>query len=244
ARRVIIHAYDDGTPDNRGITLAGYGPITRHTAEELQRDARRRVNALSELADPDTAAARRHTPSEALARFCRGRDGTCVFPGCQTSAEKSDLDHIVPFDHDHPDQSGHTTCDDLGTLCRFHHRLKTDGVWAYYRETDGSYVWIHGPHHPNRDPATRITTFPTGPFAGHAAPRHPEASRLQREAAEAGETGSGSAESRRRPHLRHRRDVERRNLRAQARLWRQAPQTGPVSPPTPSTPLSDEEPPF
>lgn len=244
ARRVIIHAYDDGTPDNRGITLAGYGPITRHTAEELQRDARRRVNALSELADPDTAAARRHTPSEALARFCRGRDGTCVFPGCQTSAEKSDLDHIVPFDHDHPDQGGHTTCDDLGTLCRFHHRLKTDGVWAYYRETDGSYVWIHGPHHPDRDPATRITTFPTGPFAGHAAPRHPEASRLQREAAEAGETGSGSAESRRRPHLRHRRDVERRNLRAQARLWRQAPQTGPVSPPTPSTPLSDEEPPF
>ncbi|MFN3338469.1 MAG: DUF222 domain-containing protein [Dietzia sp.] len=248
ARRVVIHAYDDGTPDNRGLTLAGYGPITGHTAEELQRSAGRRIDALSELADPDTAAARRHAPSEALARFCRGRDGTCVFPGCQTSAEKADLDHIIPFDHDHPDQGGHTTCDDLGCLCRFHHRLKTDGVWAYYRDTDGSYVWIHGPNHPDRDPGTRVTTSPSGPLAGHAAPQHPEASSRQREAAEAGETGSGSAESRRRPHVRHRRDAERRRLREQALLRRQTTHAGPKPPQTPpQTPSSAEsydEPPF
>ncbi|WP_216694736.1 HNH endonuclease signature motif containing protein [Dietzia psychralcaliphila] len=244
ARRVVIHAYDDGTPDNRGLTLAGYGPITGHTAEELQRSARLRIDSLSELADPDTTAARRHAPSEAVSRFCRGRDGTCVFPGCQTSAEKADLDHIIPFDHDHPDRGGHTTCDDLGSLCRFHHRLKTDGVWAYYRDTDGSYVWLHGPNHPDRDPGTRIWTFPSGPLAGHAAPQHPEASSRQREAAEAGETGSGSAESRRRPHMRHRREAERQKLRAQARLRRQTERTGPRATQTSSSPASDDEPPF
>ncbi|WP_231750332.1 MULTISPECIES: HNH endonuclease signature motif containing protein [unclassified Dietzia] len=244
ARRVVLHAYDDGSPGNRGISLAGYGPVTGHTADELQRDVRHRVTELSELADPDSAAARRHAPSEALAHFCRGRDGTCVFPGCQTPAEKSDLDHIIPFDHDRPERGGHTTCDDLGSLCRFHHRLKTDGVWAYYRDTDGSYVWIHGPHHPDRDPGTRVTTYPTGPLSDHAAPRRPEASRRQREAAEAGATGSGCAESRRRPHVRHRRDAERRGLRAQARLRRHAPPSGPVAPSEPSTTGPEDEPPF
>ena len=150
ARRVTIYAYDDGSPDNRGLTLAGYGPITGHTADQLERSARRRIDSLADLADP----------SEALARFCKGRDGTCVFPGCHTPAEKTDLDHIIPFDHDNPECGGHTTSDDLGSLCRFHHRLKTEGIWAYYRDIDGTYVWLHGPNHPEADPGTRITTAP------------------------------------------------------------------------------------
>ena len=239
-RRVTIYAYDDGSPDNRGLTLAGYGPITRHTAEQLERSARRRIDSLADLADPDSDAARRYAPSEALSRFCRGRDGTCVFPGCQTTAEKTDLDHIIPFDHDNPDRGGHTTSDDLGCLCRFHHRLKTDGIWAYYRDIDGSYVWLHGPNHPEADPGTRITTVPGGPLASLAAPRHPESSRRQQEAAEAGRTGDGSPVSRRRPHLRHRRAAERSRLRAQARHPRQEPRTG--HPPQSSA--IDDEPPF
>jgi len=255
ARRVTIYAYDDGSPDNRGLTLAGYGPITGHTADQLERSARRRIDSLADLADPDCYAARRYTPSEALARFCKGRDGTCVFPGCHTPAEKTDLDHIIPFDHDNPECGGHTTSDDLGSLCRFHHRLKTEGIWAYYRDIDGTYVWLHGPNHPEADPGTRITTAPGGPLAALAPPRHPESSRRQQDAAEAGRTGSGSPASRRRPHLRHRRATERSRLRAQAHHRQQEPRSGrpPRSAPPqddrpqqdqPRSSAFDDEPPF
>jgi hypothetical protein len=216
ARRVVIHAYDDGDADFRGLFVAGYGPVSRFTSDELQRFARRRLDAIDTLADPDSEASRRYNPSEALARFCRGRDGTCVFPGCQTPADKTDLDHIIPFDHDDPQRGGYTTSDDLGSICRTHHRLKTDGIWAYYRSTDGDYVWIHGPNHPDKDPGTRVITIPTGPLAEFGAPRHPERSRLQKEAAEAGRTGDGIPGSQRQPHTRHRRASERRYLRAQA----------------------------
>ena len=30
----------------------------------------------------------------------------CTVPGCNRRAEKSEIDHIIPFDHDHPDQGG------------------------------------------------------------------------------------------------------------------------------------------
>lgn len=215
-RRVIIHSYDDGDPDFRGLFLTRYGPVTGYTADELQRMARRRLDALDTFADPDSESAHRYSPSEALSLFCRGRDGTCVFPGCQTPADKADLDHIIPFNHDAPDQGGRTTSDDLGSLCRTHHRLKTEGLWAYYRNKEGVYVWIHGPNHPDRDAGTRIMSVPSGPLAQFAAPRHPARSRLQQESAEAGRTGDGVAGARSRPHKRQRRDAERRYLRAQA----------------------------
>lgn len=246
ARQVIIHAYDDGTTAGSGVTLAGYGPVTGHTARHLDGDATHRSDSLAELADPTSDAARRYAPSDALVRFCRGRDGTCTFPGCQIAAESSDLDHIVPFNHEHPDEGGLTTSDDLGILCRFHHRLKTDGVWAYYRETDGTYVWIHGPHHPDRNADTRITVAPTGPLADHAAPQNPEASRRQRDAAEAGLTGGDARNStrsrRRRPHLKHRRQTDRANLRARA-VSRRATQAAPETF-DPNTAPYNDEPPF
>ena len=215
-RRVVIHSYDDGDPDFRGLFLPGYGPVSGHTADELQRTGRRRLDALDTFADPDSDAAHRYTPSQALTHFCHGRDGTCVFPGCQTPADKTDLDHIIPFNHHHPDRGGLTTSDDLASLCRTHHRLKTEGIWAYYRNTEGDYIWIHGPHHPDHNPGTHITSTPNGPLAHFAAPRHPHRSRLQQEAAETGHTGNGLARSQRRPHQRQRRHTKKRHLRAQA----------------------------
>ena len=41
------------------------------------------------------------------------RDGTCVFPWCGRNARRCDVDHIVPYDHDHPDQGGPTSTDNL-----------------------------------------------------------------------------------------------------------------------------------
>lgn len=246
ARRVVIHAYDDGSEDNLGVSLSGYGPITRHTAEQLERSARRRIDELASLADPDSASAGRYAPSEALARFCRGRDGNCVFPGCQGRAEYADLDHIIPFDHDDPASGGHTTSDDLACLCRTHHRLKTDGIWAYFRNVDGTYVWLHGPNHPAPDRGTRIITSPSGPLAHLAAPQHPDSSRRQQEAAEAGLTGGSGAgaKQRRRPHLRDRRKADRASRRERARQrLDEAAQTTSTARPQPEEP-DHEDPPF
>lgn len=216
ARRVVIHTYEYDDPGHCGLFLAGYGPISGFSASELQRSARRRLDAVATLADPDSEAATRYSPSEALINFCRGRDGTCVFPGCQTPAENTDLDHIIPFDHEVPSEGGLTTSDDLASLCRTHHRLKTEGIWAYYRDTSGAYVWIHGKNHPDVNPGTQVSTEPTGPLSGFAEPVHPERSRRQKEAAEEGRTGSGIAEARRRTHRRERHAAERRRLRNQA----------------------------
>jgi len=75
------------------------------------------------------------------------RDGTCVFPFCRRPAhpiprravdvDRSDLDHIQPRSQD-----GATSTDNLGSLCRRHHRLKTFTAWRYQMlSLDGVYLW-------------------------------------------------------------------------------------------------------
>ena len=88
------------------------------------------------------------------------RDGTCVFPWCGRNARRCDLDHIVPYDHDHPDRGGPTSTDNLAALCRRHHRLKTHGRWRYEMTDPGVFTWtsplgLHLPARPHRQPADR-----------------------------------------------------------------------------------------
>ena len=84
---------------------------------------------------------RGYTPTEKIRDFVIVRDGTCVFPWCGRNARHCDLDHIVPFDHDHPDQGGPTATDNLAALCRLHHRLKTHGRWRYQMTEPGVFDW-------------------------------------------------------------------------------------------------------
>lgn len=215
ARQVVLYAFE--APD--GVTdLRGHGPVTGATVEDLESTVRRRHVRVADLASGESAGAVRYSPSEALRLFCQGRDGTCVFPGCGVDAERCDLDHIVPFDHVDPARGGHTTSDDLADLCRGHHRLKTDGIWAYHRDADGGYVWMHGPQHPDRDPDLRIRVEAAGPLAGLGAPVDPDTVERQRTAAEEGRTGCGAENSggggRARPHRQERLLGERRRRRA------------------------------
>ena len=41
----------------------------------------------------------------------------CTMPGCTRSAEKAEVDHIIPFDHDHPEAGGQTTFEYTHNLC-------------------------------------------------------------------------------------------------------------------------------
>ena len=109
--------------------LVGYGPIPATYARKLAVESptwRRLVT------DPITGhlldyATRTYKPPTALREYVIARDRTCQFPGCQTQGWRCDLDHVEPWTGE-PD-GGQTSADNLITLCRRHHRLKTHHNW-------------------------------------------------------------------------------------------------------------------
>jgi len=64
------------------------------------------------------------------------RDRTCRFPGCRQPARRCQIDHSEEF------CSGGATCPcNLSCLCKFHHDLKTTGLWDAQQHPDASIVW-------------------------------------------------------------------------------------------------------
>lgn len=74
-----------------------------------------------------------------------GKWRSCSVPGCTRRAETSEIDHIIPFDHDDPVQGGQTTFDNLHPLCRTHHQLKTDRKFSIRTTAAGAveYAFAH-----------------------------------------------------------------------------------------------------
>ena len=118
-----------------GAELAGYGPIPAQLARELAADGTwRRL-----LTDPATGhlldyGRTTYRPPAALADFIRARDHHCVFPGCLHRADACDIDHRKPYPH------GTTSAENLGCLCRHHHRLKHEGGWTV-EHRNGRHIW-------------------------------------------------------------------------------------------------------
>ncbi len=83
--------------------------------------------------------ARGYTPTELLREVVVQRDRTCVFPWCSRPARGCQLDHIRPYDPDHPEAQ--TDTGNLACLCTSHHRLKTHGGWRYVMTAPGEYSW-------------------------------------------------------------------------------------------------------
>lgn len=80
------------------------------------------------VVDPPDGALR-YRPSAQLADCVRLRDRTCRHPGCDVPAANCELDHVVPYDRTDPTRGGWTIATNLHCLCRYHHMLKTMGVW-------------------------------------------------------------------------------------------------------------------
>jgi hypothetical protein len=125
-----------GLAENPG-QLAGYGAIPASVARELASDGKWRRF----ITDPQTGnlldyGRESYEPPQALIDFLIARDRTCRFPGCRRSAALSDLDHAQSWD-----SGGSTSPDNLGALCRRHHRLKTHGGWKISSNNDGSCTW-------------------------------------------------------------------------------------------------------
>lgn len=78
-------------------------------------------------------------PTKRLRGYVQARDGTCVFPGCRHPAHRSDVDHRLPWQEN--GGGGSTSAENLASLCRRHHRLKTFARWVLRRLVDGSFEW-------------------------------------------------------------------------------------------------------
>ena len=125
-----------GLAENPG-ELAGYGPIPASVAREIASDARWKRF----ITEPVTGnlldfGRERYEPPQSLKDFLIARDRTCRFPGCRRAAILSDLDHAQSWE-----SGGETSTENLGALCRRHHKLKTHYGWKIESFADGSCIW-------------------------------------------------------------------------------------------------------
>ena len=125
-----------GLAENPG-ELAGYGAIPASVAREIAADAKWKRFITEPLTGNLLDFGREsYLPPQALRDFLVARDRRCRFPGCRRSAHLSDLDHAQSWE-----SGGETSLQNLGALCRRHHRLKTHGGWKIESFSDGSCTW-------------------------------------------------------------------------------------------------------
>jgi hypothetical protein len=168
AREVVIHAHFDAS--TVGATTEGpttvFGPTGR--MEEGQRlvlldkvrswcgESHTKVTIRPVIDLNTELTAEGYAIPDRIREQVILRDRTCVFPWCTRPARRSDVDHIVEFDHDAAaegrPQPGPTTTSNLACLCRSHHRLKTHTAWRYRMLEPGVFEWTspHG-HRYRRD---------------------------------------------------------------------------------------------
>ncbi len=70
----------------------------------------------------------------------------CTMPGCRRRAESSEVDHIIPYNHDDPATGGLTVFGNLHPLCKKDHQAKTDGKYSVSMDENGvlEYRFPHG----------------------------------------------------------------------------------------------------
>ena len=157
ARRVDLHLHFSAvTEPDESTSIAGAGFLENGQRLVLLDQVRRWVGAshtevrvlpVIDLNAPVESDG--YVPSPRLRRQVHLRDGTCVFPWCGRLSRRGDVDHVVPFDHQAAaggrPQPGPTVTDNLASLCRSHHRLKTHTAWRLSSPSSGVFVWT-SPH--------------------------------------------------------------------------------------------------
>jgi hypothetical protein len=111
---------------------AGAAPPSTATPSPPRPGARQPTGSPQPPAPPP--AEPQHDPSDAMRRFLRLRDRTCVGPGCHVPARRCDLEHRIPW------PQGPTSPANVSPVSRHCHRAKQAG-WRYTRHPDGSTTW-------------------------------------------------------------------------------------------------------
>jgi hypothetical protein len=121
----------DGAP---AAELEWGGTVPAETLRRIACDsAVTRITGLGELEQEITHAGRSIPPSTRRALVARDHD--CVFPGCDRPAPWCDGHHLIFWG-----DGGPTRLDNLGLVCRTHHRKVHEDGWKLRREKDGRWV--------------------------------------------------------------------------------------------------------
>ncbi len=131
-----------GLDDHSGH-LNGYGPviadIARQTAEHQVNGEWRWTLRDPETGLPIDGGIVRRRPTAPQRRKVETLYKTCVHPGCRMPSVDCDIDHRVPW------SERRLTCsDDLGPLCRHHHRIRHVFGWSY-KMVDGGDILFTSP---------------------------------------------------------------------------------------------------
>jgi hypothetical protein len=157
-----------GRSDAPGI-LEGLMPIPADMARMLAADCPDWYRVLTDPADGVflPLAADRYVPTRAMREHLRLRNPRCAVPGCEKSTVSGgEIDHIVEYDHEHPERGGQTEIANTHILCTRHHQLKTAGLIDPERiEDPGGEYGPAGDEGPPSgtdppDPPTRPGTHP------------------------------------------------------------------------------------
>lgn len=228
AAPVVIHVVTDSCDTGAGSLIEADGWLPPELIAEVAPSARNRPIRHPADSDPEPA----YIPSTALAEFVRCRDLTCRFPGCDRPADRTDLDHTIPFAAGGPTQASNLKC-----LCRLHHLLKTFGGWRDQQLPDGTVIWTSpaGPTYVTTPGSALLfpaLCAPTAPVVRRAGTNNSPGNRLARvpKRRRTRDQNRAAAISAERAHNREAREARRRRVH-------------PYFQPAPA-PDADEPPPF
>lgn len=124
---------------NEAATVQGSGDLmTAGAIRALAEDSRLRRIVYDPVSKQILEFGREtYRPPAALRDHVIARDQVCRYPGCGRHSVKNDLDHVKPWE-----DGGRTDQDNLVSLCRRHHNLKTHAGWTYTLEPDDSVKWV------------------------------------------------------------------------------------------------------
>jgi hypothetical protein len=158
AATAVIHvlaeqATLEGTSDKPGYLL-GLGILPAESVRELAATATLKPVAIPTQAEPDPG----YRPSAKTLEFIRWRDLTCRWPGCEQPAQRSDIDHTVPY------PAGPTHPSNNKPYCRTHHLIKTfctgPAGWTDQQRPDGTIVLTAPTGHVYRTEPHGAAMFP------------------------------------------------------------------------------------
>lgn len=138
--QVVINESTLAGRDNAPAEIVGYGPITAVAARDIAADGIWQALRADGSGTVTAVGRHRYRPGPALAELIRARDRRCRHYGCEQSARRADIDHTVRF----PD--GPTIPENLASICRRHHRMKTIGEnsasgWKVKHKPGGILEW-------------------------------------------------------------------------------------------------------
>lgn len=129
-------------------TFSDGSPIPADTARRVAQHAKSWTRILTDPASgtPVDAKATTYQIPANVRQTLIAKWQSCTIPGCTRRAETTEIDHIVPFDYDHPAAGGLTRFGNLHPLCKLHHQAKTDRKYSVRMNRSGfvQYVFRHG----------------------------------------------------------------------------------------------------